>query len=296
MPAVLRRTSSSTDIASFWGSVQTTFILSCIVVGLILVRESVSSISYSFRPVGSSLPSGDSGEYEYEYEYEVAFPTAITPSDKAIFSGCRKFSIIHVGKAAGTTLGTWYDEVERGNQKHVTWHGSHSHRLGDIDDACYVFAVRDPISRWVSGFWSNARLGCPEHADRMIKKFRRNRKMGVMTKVEKSKAFFVFQTPNDLAEALSHPVRGKFARKAIQSIPHTRHNFEYYLPNLKAMVAAKRVPLVLSVTSLKEDIEKLEDLTGLSSGIDLSKRSHTNPCRKNSQRCHRSPSATLRSC
>ena len=77
-------------------------------------------------------------------------------------------------KGCGTTLKHWFmglPDVKR-RKKYIVktssgadfrYENGHGHVLGDDANACYIFAVRDPIARWVSGFLSNARMGCPDH-------------------------------------------------------------------------------------------------------------------------------------
>ena len=241
-----------------------------------VVNGTTSTVAYSIRAGSekvaetSILRNEASRDSEYEYE------TYVNTLGKSNVT-CPEYHIIHVGKAGGTSIARWHRGINKRSSSSVYWHGRHGHTLGLISNmsACYIFSVRDPISRWVSGFWSNARLGCPDHFKMVIKDFRSEDDDKVEGRMQnlfyRALPFFAFPTPNDLAEALSHPTMGRLARTAISIIPHLRRNFEYYLPNLESMVASGRVPLVISVTSFDSDIKRLEHLAGLPSNGETEK-------------------------
>ena len=95
----------------------------------------------------------------------------------------------------------------------------HSFVLGDGPAGTrYAFFVRDPVDRWVSGFLSRLRQGCPNyphvgHRDALI-------------------AFYDFPTPDSLARALSTE-KGQRANAAIL---HTRRSFSSYLEKIEKHV------------------------------------------------------------
>ena len=189
---------------------------------------------------------------------------------------CTSYVLIHVGKAAGTTLKHWFmglPDVKR-RKKYIVktssgadfrYENGHGHVLGDDANACYIFAVRDPIARWVSGFLSNARMGCPDH-------------FHLHNIIMRQQAFFHFPTPNALAESLSHAKKGRTAIRYAHKIPHVERNFEYYLPDLQRMIDSHRIPMVLSLETLSYDIDRLERLIGLKSNWESSAAKwHSNP-------------------
>ena len=72
----------------------------------------------------------------------------------------------------------------------------------------YFFSIRNPITRFKSGFYSRKRKGLP----RILAEWTRS----------EAKAFGTFEHANDLAEALFRPdERGLLAAQAIQAIRHT---------------------------------------------------------------------------
>ena len=194
-----------------------------------------------------------------------SFRIAIPPDET---TGCHFYTFLHVGKGAGTTIEEWSGGLGNANrikeEYHFRFNRNHLHVLGDDKTSCYMFTVRDPISRWVSGFWSEARVGCPDH-------------YGIQDPQHISLIrfpLFMFPTPNALAEALSDPVLGFFARRAVGAIRHTRWNFEYYLPNLEDMIRAKRIPFVASVNTLASDIAHVEKIIGVKSSFNISASPH----------------------
>ena len=162
---------------------------------------------------------------------------------------CTRMHIMHIGKTGGTAMKVPFNFMgEHATVIETKNHRNHGFVLGSGgggESACYAFTVRDPVSRWVSGFLSNARVGCPDH-------FHRSRLV-----YDKAVPFLAFPTPNDLAEALSDPVRGPQALAAASMIPHCARGFAYYLPNIEEFVKRKRLPVVLSTSSLRNDTERL---------------------------------------
>ena len=83
----------------------------------------------------------------------------------------------HIGKCAGTTVYRWLSRhfPTTGKRRHVEdssveYVGHGAFVLGEkseSDARKYVFAVRDPVARWVSGFLSRLRQGCPDHGPQL---------------------------------------------------------------------------------------------------------------------------------
>ena len=86
---------------------------------------------------------------------------------------------------------------------------------------CYVTLVRDPIERWVSGYLSRFRSGCPAHCRRVP---------------DEEWVWSEFPTPNHLAEAFSSSNESIKARslQAHRRIGHMYNGFAHYLPDLDA--------------------------------------------------------------
>lgn len=127
-------------------------------------------------------------------------------------SDVKKIHYLHIGKCAGTIF---HEVAKAVNQANVGVEIiKHGHDVGLKHIAFgepYVFAIRSPHTRFVSGFYSRKRKGQP-------------RILTPYTKYEEL-AFAEFEHANELAEALfAKSKRGKKAVQAIKSIIHTSMN------------------------------------------------------------------------
>ena len=119
----------------------------------------------------------------------------------------REIAFVHIGKNAGTQIMHLAQQLKpHGLLVHKL---SHSKRLYDVPMAMnYFFSIRDPITRFKSGFYSRKRKGQP-------------RIYAEWTKPE-AVAFGHFEHANQLAEALfQQDEAGYLATQAVQSILHT---------------------------------------------------------------------------
>ena len=96
----------------------------------------------------------------------------------------------HTGKTGGSfaksQLSTTLESVNLTMQNAGLRVNQHFVTLGDNPQGCYTFFLRDPVERWVSGFLSRARQGCPSHCRLQSR--------------EERVMFHNFPTPNALAE------------------------------------------------------------------------------------------------
>jgi hypothetical protein len=127
--------------------------------------------------------------------------------------------MIHIGKTGGTALKTVlhaYNARRDSDPIELFRHEMTLPRLvAESSFSKAIFFVRDPLSRFVSGFNSRLR-GDP-------------RKKKANWSPEERFAFSRFTTPNDLAEALSSPTKRKDAERAMRGIQHVREPLSYYL-------------------------------------------------------------------
>tara|TARA_A100001011_G_scaffold371664_1_gene429247 strand:- start:462 stop:1184 length:723 start_codon:yes stop_codon:yes gene_type:complete len=118
-----------------------------------------------------------------------------------------KIIFLHISKNAGTQIMNLASQLKSYGvdiEKFEHYEKFDSLPLGSK----YFFSIRDPISRFKSGFYSRKREGMPRH----YSKWSPNEKL----------AFKNFNSANDLAESLFKKTKlGHLAAQSIQSITHT---------------------------------------------------------------------------
>ena len=116
--------------------------------------------------------------------------------------------VLHIPKTGGSAL---FDALGPFAERSGLQLHTHATTLADVPDGdMTIFAVREPLSRFCSGFNSRLRRGRPLR--------------DVPWTPGEASAFARFSTPNALAEALdaSDPDRRRAALDAIAAIPHLR--------------------------------------------------------------------------
>ena len=125
----------------------------------------------------------------------------------------RQLHFLHIGKTGGTAVKEALAEQNVPKYR-LHLHG-HDVALEHVRAKERVFFfLRDPSSRFTSGFYSRQRKGRPRYDYPWTR--------------EESKAFAIFPTANDLAEALSSPLREQ-ALEAMLSIRHVRSHIAWWL-------------------------------------------------------------------
>jgi hypothetical protein len=170
----------------------------------------------------------------------------------------RRVHFLHIGKTGGTAiryaLSPHLTSI-RGIE--IILH-PHETTLADIPvGEKAIFALRDPIDRFVSGFNSRRRRGPPHNVE--------------WTAAEEA-AFGSFVTPNDLAVALSAPNAGKRAAaiSAIRGIRHVNTRYSDWLRDVDYVQARHRDILWVGLTSrLSEDFAALSRILSLPPGCSL---------------------------
>ncbi|MGB1251985.1 MAG: sulfotransferase family 2 domain-containing protein [Candidatus Promineifilaceae bacterium] len=165
---------------------------------------------------------------------------------------------LHLGKTGGSAI--------RSTLKPYRSHGCyqlhlhpHTTALNDIPIGGKVFFfVRDPISRFVSGFYSGKRQGQPLYNNRWS--------------VHERVAFANFETPNNLACALSdeNQNKRKLAEHTMQKIRHVRDSYWRWFrdPDYFASRSAD-ILFIGSQAQLNSDFEVLKSLIGLPHDLSL---------------------------
>jgi hypothetical protein len=163
---------------------------------------------------------------------------------------------IHVSKAGGTALryAIRSARVQAGGKLvspwGEVWGHDHRFRFADLRSGHKaIFPLRDPASRFLSGYYSRLREGAPRYF--------------IEWSAKEAQAFEWFPTPQALAEALAEP-SGEARRRAefaMGAIAHVRQPMTHWTG--KPSYLRRRLDNVLYVAmqeTLAEDWEKLKDL------------------------------------
>jgi hypothetical protein len=117
--------------------------------------------------------------------------------------GRERIHFLHIGKTGGTAVRHALESAAPSRYEFV-FH-PHAVTLADVPgDDRVVFFLRDPLSRFTSGFWSRFRQGLPRYPSPWSD--------------DEMRAFVRFRTPNDLAVSLP----GDEAVQAMKAIEHVR--------------------------------------------------------------------------
>lgn len=125
-----------------------------------------------------------------------------------------KINFLHIGKTGGSAvkfaLNQW------GNPQ-LKLHGHATNMAGIPEKEKIFFFLRDPISRFISGFYSRQRKGQPRYYSEH-------------SPLE-SKVFATFKTPNELTLALinSNLDNHELAKQAMLSIEHFSHLHKWFI-------------------------------------------------------------------
>jgi hypothetical protein len=158
---------------------------------------------------------------------------------------------LHLGKTGGTAIKAALDPHADAGPYTLRLH-PHWITLRDIPRSdLFFFAVRDPIDRFISGFYSRQRQGQPRHHEPWTP--------------EEESAFRRFSTANELALALS--ARGQVrhdAEWAMKSIEHVRDSYWNWFGSKRRLVRRQSdVLYILLQSHLDADFEELVRCLGL---------------------------------
>ncbi len=176
----------------------------------------------------------------------------------------KRVHFLHIGKTGGSAIKSALKSIPETPQYSITLHG-HDTSLEDIPKGDYViFFLREPIARFVSGFYSRQRKGQP----RYYSEWSPNEK----------EAFEHFSTPNEVAASLAN--KQAAAVMAMKSVRHFCHYSNWYV---SFDYFESRIDDILFVgfqESLDSDFAKLKSILGIPSKINLPSddmAAHKNP-------------------
>ncbi|GMI28715.1 hypothetical protein TrCOL_g12125 [Triparma columacea] len=167
-----------------------------------------------------------------------------------------KLHFIHIGKTGGTYFVDNMPEMKNAPfNGYSIFNHWHNLKLGNLNSDTqghekenhrYIFFVRDPVDRWISGFMSRFRVGCPSHCH--------------LGDEEEMQTFHLFPTPNSLAEELGT----RFGNEANRKTFHTHRTISYYIKgvdNLRSMI--DRVAFVGDFRSMEQDTLFIHESMGM---------------------------------
>lgn len=164
-----------------------------------------------------------------------------------------EIAFIHIGKNAGSQVKQIAPKlIKQGFRIKAYKHNLKLHQLPK--DSKYFFSIRNPSSRFVSGFYSRKRKGRP--------------KFNIDWSPHEKIAFQDFEHANYLAENLfSNNELGISARLAIKSITHTgAHQFDYFH---KAAYFAIQPPItIVRQEYFERDMQRFLDILGINIKIE----------------------------
>jgi hypothetical protein len=128
-----------------------------------------------------------------------------------------KAHFLHIGKTGGTAVKHALEPHLEDGRYSILLH-NHDIQLNQIPDGQkFFFTFRDPITRFVSAFYSRLRQGQPRY--------------NIPWREEERQAFGNFKTANELAESLTDAdfSRQQSARSAMRNIQHVRESVWHWL-------------------------------------------------------------------
>lgn len=186
------------------------------------------------------------------------------------FRGRQRLHFIHIGKTGGTAIKAALPATVTPRYR-ILLH-NHDTTLGDIPagDKLFFF-VRDPLSRFVSAFYSRQRQGRPRYQSPWS--------------ADEEKAFSTFATPNELGEALGAPGANRvaMAQHAMNTIQHVRDSYwDWFIDSAHLEQRRDSIFYIGSQENLGADFRALCLKLGLGRAAELP----TDPVQ-----AHRNPSA-----
>lgn len=181
------------------------------------------------------------------------------------FLGKRFVHFFHIGKTGGTAVKHALIR-HRPKHYHLVFTNNHRGKLSGLPqgEAAFFF-VRDPLTRFVSGFNSRLREGRPRYY--------------YPHTADEREAYSMFQTPNELALALSDSQFREDAERAMRAIQHVRDSLWYWLESKSVLTARwEDVLFVGSQEHLGRDFKELVQILGVDAALPTDEvSSHRNP-------------------
>jgi hypothetical protein len=182
--------------------------------------------------------------------------------------GMRRVHFLHIGKTGGTAIKHALAQAPCPAGLELVLHG-HDVALDAIDPSdLVIFSLRDPVSRFVSAFYSRLRCGRPRY-------------FFPWSELEQ-RLFSAFPTPEALALALADPgsQHHALAREALEGIRHFRRLNRWLIGEDFLLARRSMILFVAFQESLARDFEILRRLLDLPASVALPTgevEAHRNP-------------------
>jgi len=156
--------------------------------------------------------------------------------------------MLHIGKTGGTYTRHIISEIPaaRHSIRFLDHQFTLETALKSFPNEGAIFAIRDPLAIFVSGFYSRMRKGQPLY--------------NVPWSSDEAIAFSTFQTPNQLAEALgsSQPELKANAEFSMRSVYHVARCLHFYLLSVSFVRQNRsQISFILRQANLDDDINRL---------------------------------------
>jgi hypothetical protein len=157
------------------------------------------------------------------------------------------YFMLHIGKTGGTYTKHVFSSIPAAKNlvRPLTHQYTLETALEEFRNENAIFAIRDPLEIFVSGFYSRMRKGQPRY--------------NYPWSPEEATIFSIFKTPNQLAEALDADQsdlreRAQFSMRKLQHVAQCLH---FYLHSVASVRKKKsRISFILRQQSLDDDIKR----------------------------------------
>jgi len=176
---------------------------------------------------------------------------------------------LHIGKTGGSAIKHAIKQTCAASPYTIRFH-PHGVNLRDIPEGDkFVYILRDPITRFVSGFYSRQRQGKPRY--------------NIPWRPGEKEAFETFSTPNQLAHALSswNWYKRRKASQAMNRIQHINNSYWKWFESEQYFTSRQAdIFFIAFQERLAEDFEILKEILECPDSAALPKddiKAHRNP-------------------
>jgi hypothetical protein len=167
------------------------------------------------------------------------------------FAEDKKVHYLHAGKCGGTYIKRQLDDLNRLQHSSYFCNHPHSVSLGNLPpQSRYFFSIRNPLSRFASGFFSRQRKGLPEHFSNWS--------------LDEAKAFARFDNPDQLALSLFDSGRdGEDARSAVSAIFHLSRKQVSWFDSIDNFLVTRPPVWIVRQEQLVPDLRNMLIMLGM---------------------------------